>query len=111
MNTNKPLRHWTPNIQLEGDNLIRVMTYNILCDSLICISTNYKEEECETNPILKWADRKMKIINEILEHKCDIISIQEFEKDEDFIRIMGQNSYEEIYINIVYFQTKMRLSF
>jgi mRNA deadenylase 3'-5' endonuclease subunit Ccr4 len=102
MNSNKPLRNWTPNIQLEDTNLIRVMSYNILCDSLICISTDYKEEECETNPILKWSDRKTKITKEILEHKCDIISIQEFEKDEDFIRTMGQNSYEVKYINIVY---------
>jgi mRNA deadenylase 3'-5' endonuclease subunit Ccr4 len=92
---NKPLRNWTPNIKLEeNDKLIRIMSYNILCDSLICVSTNYKEEECETNPILKWADRKMKIINEILEHKCDIVCIQEFERDEEFIKIMGQNSYE-----------------
>jgi mRNA deadenylase 3'-5' endonuclease subunit Ccr4 len=98
LNLNKPLRTWTPNIILEeNDRLIRVMTYNILCDSLICASTNYKEEDCETNPILRWSDRKGKIIKEILEHKADIICIQEFERDEEYIKIMSQNTYECIF--------------
>ncbi len=95
---NKPLRNWVPNITLDqNEKLIRVMSYNILCDSLICASTKYAEEDCETNPILRWSDRKKKIIDEILEHKSDIICIQEFERDEEFIKIMGENSYE-VYI-------------
>jgi mRNA deadenylase 3'-5' endonuclease subunit Ccr4 len=104
LNSIKTLRKWTPDIELDNsDKLIRVMSYNILCDSLLCTSTNYKEEVCETSPILKWSERKNKIIKEILEHKCDIICIQEFERDEEFIKIMGQNSYEVYLSKIVYF--------
>lgn len=94
----KPLRKWTPNIDTDiyRDKMIRVMTYNILCDSLITVSTGIDEKECENNPILKWSERKQRILKEIVEFKSDIVCIQEFEKDEEFIRIMGQNSYDVI---------------
>jgi len=58
------LRKWTLKIETNnyGDRIIRVMTYNIICDSFITFSTGIDENECENNPILKWSVRKQKIL-------------------------------------------------
>ncbi len=90
------IRKWVPNldIDLSSNHYLRVMSYNILCDSLLSISTNIKESELNKMPFLKWNERRKKILEEILIIKPDILCIQELEKDEFLIAELGKMNFD-----------------
>ena len=96
-NDNFPFNHrrWTPDIKYEkSDNVLRIISYNILCNSLISTSTMIDNDICKSDPYLKWDNRKKVILEEIMEIKADIVCIQEFEKDSEFIKIMSDNFFD-----------------
>lgn len=88
-------RSWVPdlNIPTDSDKYVRVISYNILCDSLLSVSTQISEEDIVKTPYLQWENRKKVIIQEILALKADIICMQEFERDEALIKELGQAGY------------------
>jgi CCR4-NOT transcription complex subunit 6 len=91
------LRNWVPEINIEkSDKNIRIITYNILCDSLLSCSTEINEEELANFPNLKWEERKKKILDELRELDADIICLQEFERDEEMIKYLGEMGYDVI---------------
>lgn len=89
-------RRWVPiGDSLESnDRLLRVMTYNILCDSLLTVSTELTEEDLKGMPHLSWDNRRDRIINEITHYKADVLFIQEFERDEVFIQKLQELDYD-----------------
>ena len=64
------IRSWYPDIPLEKitEKLsntqypIRIVQYNILCDSLLPISTHIVEEDLKLCPFYLWENRKKKIL-------------------------------------------------
>jgi mRNA deadenylase 3'-5' endonuclease subunit Ccr4 len=89
------LRHWVPNIDIgSSDKHIRVLTYNILCDSLTSCSTEINEEDLGKFPYLQWDVRRKKILEELNELNADIVCIQEFERDEEMINYLGGIGYD-----------------
>jgi mRNA deadenylase 3'-5' endonuclease subunit Ccr4 len=92
------LRHFVPEFQLENmhDNpdYIRVISYNILCDSLVSISTQIDESDLVNYPYMFWENRRKNILAELCELNGDVICIQEFERDEDFISALGKLGYD-----------------
>jgi mRNA deadenylase 3'-5' endonuclease subunit Ccr4 len=103
-------RSWAPKIELDvsnNPNLIRIVSYNILCDSLLPISTQIDESELPKLPYLLWENRRQAILNEITELKPDLICFQEFERDTIIIEEFWKMGYDVIYkyinINIVRF--------
>ena len=92
---NPPTRNWVPEVNLnEKNNYIRVMSYNILCDSLTSISTNTKESELAKFPFMKWENRRTKILAEIKLHSPDILCIQELERDEVLLNTLAEMGYD-----------------
>lgn len=96
---NKPFpfshRVWVPNVDLEkSEEYVRVISYNILCDSLITVSTEIDESQHEKFPFFKWENRRRGILAELKELDGDIICLQEFERDEIFIEEMGKMGYD-----------------
>lgn len=99
MNKNKTfpfnMREWIPFVELEKrEDIVRVVTYNILCDSLISTSADIDEYNCKNNPLFKWDDRKKKILDELTQIDGDIICIQEFEKDDDIINYFADRKFD-----------------
>lgn len=92
-------REWLPNIDMSlllsklqnKDYLIRVMSYNILCDSLLPISTKIPETATSQFPYLQWTYRAKQLLNEITQVSPDIICFQEIERDENYF-IPGMHS-------------------
>jgi mRNA deadenylase 3'-5' endonuclease subunit Ccr4 len=92
-----PTRKWIPEINKNPKyNYIRVMSYNILCDSLASISTNIKESEFINFPHLNWEIRRKKILDEINLHLPDILCLQELERDEILLNSLGEIGYDVI---------------
>ena len=90
-----PTRKWIPEININPkNNYIRVMSYNILCDSLASISTNIKESEFKNLQYLNWEIRRQKILNEIKLHLPDILCLQELERDEILLNSLGELGYD-----------------
>lgn len=89
-------RQWAPNIDLSNysSNILRVVSYNILADSLLSISTQIVEEDLDKVPHMNWCNRSKAIMNEINELNPDIICFQEFERDENFIRQLRLKGYD-----------------
>ena len=89
-------RTWVPNIDIKNTNgeTIRVISYNILCDSLLPISTQISEDDITRMPFLHWVNRRTKILDELAELDGDIVCIQEFERDEVLIDKLGQMGYD-----------------
>jgi len=109
-------REFVPEVQIEnmsGDpDYIRIISYNILSDSLLPISMNIPEKEIVNLPHLHWEKRKNKILSELAELSADIICLQEFERDESFIKTLGDSGYNvKIILFLVHFQAKNRRSF
>ena len=75
------LRKWLPNIdqneiksKLKNPNkLIRVINYNLLCDSLLPASTHIKESDLSKLPYLNWDNRRERILSELNEINGDLI--------------------------------------
>jgi mRNA deadenylase 3'-5' endonuclease subunit Ccr4 len=93
---NITMRNWIPKLDDKNINYktYRLMCYNILCDSLLSVSSGIKEEDLHRKQELKWENRSKKIINEISTYNPDFICIQEYEKEENFceeIKKMGYN--------------------
>lgn len=89
-------RTWVPNINIDlnQSNIIRVINYNILCDSLLPISSNIKEESLQKYPFYQWKIRRSKILNELKNINGDIICFEEIERDEVFIDELSKQGYE-----------------
>ena len=64
----------------ESQNLIRVISYNILAQSLLHNSINKVYLKLAKQKFFSWNYRKRLILKNILDHKPDIICTQEFEK-------------------------------
>lgn len=91
------VREWVPFVNIEkNSNIVRVVTYNILCDSLISSSADIDEYNCKNNPLYMWDTRKKVILEELQEIDGDIICIQEFEKDDDIINKFAEVKYDVI---------------
>jgi len=90
------IRKWVPklNIDLSSNKYLRVLSYNILCDSLVSISTNIKESELNKMPFIKWEERRKKIFEEISTLTPDIICLQELERDEYLISELGKMNFD-----------------
>ena len=93
------VRNWVPNIKIdiESNNYFRVMSYNILCESLFTTSTNMQESELENYPYLKWEKRKKNILKEIQTIKPDILCLQELERDEYLINELGLMNFDVLF--------------
>ena len=99
------IRNWLPNIdqneiksKLKNPNkLIRVINYNLLCDSLLPASTHIKEHELSKLPYLNWEIRREKILSELNEINGDLIGFEEIERDEKFIENFIKNDYDFIF--------------
>lgn len=107
---NKPFpfnyRSWVPNVEIpeESEKYIRVLNYNLLCDSLSSVSTNMYEEDLAKLPYMHWQNRRKVIVKEVLDLKADIVCFQEFERDEELIKELGASGYNVIISsNIVFF--------
>lgn len=88
-------RTWAPNVEIEDNpNNVRVITYNIMADSLVTISCSLTEEQMKKLPYLEWAVRREKILDELQGLDGDIICLQEFERDEEFITRMAKLGYD-----------------
>ena len=67
------VRKWVPDIETEKiisslrhpHYLTRVVQYNILCDSLLPISTKIVEEDLVKLPYVSWENRRRKILLEL----------------------------------------------
>jgi mRNA deadenylase 3'-5' endonuclease subunit Ccr4 len=99
-------RYFVPEMNLENmhDNpdYIRVVNYNILCDSLITISTEIEESDFLKYPYMQWEERKRKIVDELKELNGDIICLQELERDEDLIKSFSAMGYDvRIYFYLI----------
>ena len=70
------------------------MQYNILCDSLLPISTRIIEEDLKKLPHLSWENRSKKIIEELKTLNGDLISLTELENDVNFMRELNNAGYE-----------------
>jgi mRNA deadenylase 3'-5' endonuclease subunit Ccr4 len=93
------VREWIPYLDVDrGSNVVRVVTYNILCDSLISTSADIDEYNCKNNPLYMWSNRKKAILNELAVIDGDIVCIQEFEKDDDII-----NTFAEIKFDVIFY--------
>ena len=96
------VRRWIPEIEPEKiitklkhpHYLTRVVQYNILCDSLLPISTKIVEEDLVKLPYLSWENRSKKILMELKTLNADLIALIEFEKDQNFIKELNNNGYE-----------------
>ena len=93
-------RKLIPSFPLKNTDqkFLRITTYNILADSLIPCSTNVQEEYCSKYPYLDWKVRRNEIIKEIKMLCSDIICIQEFEKDQEFIEELKKIDYDIIFL-------------
>ncbi len=102
LNKNFPFnyRYFVPDFELENmqenPDYVRVISYNILCDSLVSISTEIDENDLINYPYMLWQNRKKKIIEELNELNGDIICLQEFERDEEMIQTLGKMGYDVI---------------
>ena len=96
------IREWYPDIELEKilekipntQYPIRVIQYNILCDSLLPVSTRIVEEDLKKLPHLTWENRSKKILEELKTLNGDLISITEIENDSNFMRELNKAGYE-----------------
>ena len=96
------IRDWYPEIELEKiiekisntQYPIRIVQYNILCDSLLPISTRIIEEDLKKLPHLSWENRSKKIIEELKTLNGDLISLTELENDVNFMRELNNAGYE-----------------
>ena len=96
------VRRWIPEIEPEKiisnlkhpHYLTRVVQYNILSDSLLPISTKIVEEDLVKLPHLSWENRSKKILSELKTLNADLISLCEFERDENFIKELNSYGYE-----------------
>ena len=96
------IRSWYPDIPLEkissklskNQCLIRVVQYNILCDSLLPISTHIIEEDLQKFPYFSWINRSKKILEELKTLNGDMISLIEIENDSNFMKEMNNIGYE-----------------
>ena len=94
------IREWYPDIELEKilekipntQYPIRVIQYNILCDSLLPVSTRIVEEDLKKLPHLSWENRSKKILEELKTLNGDLISITEIENDSNSL-ILKSSKY------------------
>ena len=96
------IRSWYPDIPTEkiaeklskNQTLIRVVQYNILCDSLLPVSTHIVEEDLKKYHYFSWENRSKKILEELKTLNADLISLIEFENDPNFIKELNNYGYE-----------------
>ena len=88
-------RNFIPSVDLDltQDKYFRVVSYNILCDSLMSVSINIPEDKLKNYPYLDWSKRKQVILDEIKVLNPDILCLQEFERDENLIKEFGSLGY------------------
>ena len=96
------IRSWYPDIPLEkikekispNQFPIRVVQYNILCDSLLPISTYIVEDDLKLFPYFSWENRRKKILEELKTLEADLISLVEMENDNEFMKELNNIGYE-----------------
>ena len=96
------IRSWYPDIPLEkitekitpNQIPIRIVQYNILCDSLLPISTYIVEEDLKLLPYFSWENRRKKILEELKTLEADLISLVEMENDNEFMKELNNIGYE-----------------
>ncbi|XP_046845773.1 CCR4-NOT transcription complex subunit 6-like isoform X2 [Xenia sp. Carnegie-2017] len=92
-------RHWqllVPDKRRTAENSFIVMCYNVLCDKY-CTKSVYGY--CPSWA-LEWEYRKKLIMNEILQHQGDILSLQEVETEQFynfFLPELQKHGYEGIF--------------
>lgn len=91
-------RAWVPNLKLKDNvSFLRIASYNILADSLMSASTDIPESDLSYYPFLNWNLRKKMFLQEINHFNCDVVCIQELERDKDFIEELNNLGYELIF--------------
>lgn len=93
----KPVPYYPLKKEFE-DKLLRIMSYNILADSLSTVSIGIEDKDLAQYPYLKWEERRKNILNEINFYKPDIICIQEFERDSLFVKELNNNNYDLMFV-------------
>ena len=96
------IRSWYPDVPLEKimekltktQSHIRIVQYNILCDSLLPISTHIVEEDLKLCPFYLWENRRKKILEELKTLNADLISLAEMENDPEFMKELNNSGYE-----------------
>ena len=125
---NKPFpfnyRNFIPNIDQniientlsDKNKYIRVIQYNILCDSLLKATTKLTEESIKKFDFYNWENRKKRLLEELKNLNGDLIGFEEFERDEKFIKEFNQIGYEflnleqeNIVKDVVYYIKKINL--
>jgi len=98
-------RNFIPNIDQnkientlsDKNKYIRVIQYNILCDSLLKATTKLTEESIKKFDFYNWDNRKKRIFEELNNLDGDLIGFEEFERDENFIKEFNQIGYEFLF--------------
>ena len=98
-------RNFIPNIDQniientlsDKNKYIRVIQYNILCDSLLKATTKLTEESIKKFDFYNWENRKKRILEELKNLNGDLIGFEEFERDENFIKEFNQIGYEFLF--------------
>jgi len=96
------IRNWYPDIPYEKilEKLsntqypIRIVQYNVLCDSLLPVSTRIVEDDIKKLPHLLWENRSKKILEELITLNADLISLTEIENDINFMKELNKARYE-----------------
>ena len=96
------IRNWYPDIPYEKilEKLpntqypIRIVQYNVLCDSLLPVSTRIVEDDIKKLPHLLWENRAKKILEELITLNADLISLTEIENDINFMKELNKAGYE-----------------
>jgi mRNA deadenylase 3'-5' endonuclease subunit Ccr4 len=85
------------NILKDKNKYIRVIQYNILCDSLLSATTKLTEESIKKFGFYNWDNRKKKLFEELKNLNGDLIGLEEFERDENFIKQFNEIGYELLF--------------
>ena len=84
--------------QKKPENILRVLQFNILAQSLLQNSIRLSNKNLfETNKNFKWEFRSELIIQLIKDLNCDLICFQEFENETKFISKLNNLNYSIIF--------------
>ena len=84
--------------QKKSENILRVLQFNILAQSLLQNSIRLSNKNLfETNKNFKWEFRLELIIQLIKDLNCDLICFQEFENETKFISKLNNLNYSIIF--------------
>lgn len=84
----------------EQSASLRIMQFNVLADGLC---GGYSSKETEKSFIgvdrecLQWTHRGIRLVEEILRYKPDVVGLEECDQIEDLMKYLGPNGYDYCY--------------